>query len=450
MEKVSSYIAQAAGEPLPEPVAEKAKHHILDTIAAIVSGSELRPGRLAIDYVASQGGTGEATVLGSPIVTTAVNAAFANGMLAHADETDDSHAPSLTHPGCAVVPAALAMAEKGGRSGREFLRAVVCGYDIGTRTTMALGPEEMNKALISSHTVGGQFGAAAAAGSLAGLSERQARYLLSYMVQQASGVTCWARDEQHVEKAFVFGGMPAHNGVLAATMVSAGFTGLEDAWSGDRNFFEAFSGGADPERLTRGLGQDFEILNTNIKKWSVGSPIQAAVDALLELREAAALDPDDVEEIRVRVSESGARTVDRRRMPDINMQHIMALVLLDGHLTFKATQDYDRMDDPRVIDVRRKVTLEGDEELTRALPSRQAIVTVRTREGEELTSYIRSVRGTADNPMTRQEVEKKAVDLLEPVLGGRQTDRVVESVWQLERIDRIGEICGFLRPGGDS
>src|SRR5438105_12733526 len=102
MRELAMYMAGALKRPLPEPVAEKTKHHLLDTLAAMVSGSCLLPGRSAISYVQSLGGVREAMVVGSRIVTTAENAALANGMLAHADETDDSHAPSLTHPGRGV------------------------------------------------------------------------------------------------------------------------------------------------------------------------------------------------------------------------------------------------------------------------------------------------------------------------------------------------------------
>ena len=138
MKELSAYIAGALKRPLPEEVVEKTKHHVLDTIAAMVSGSRLLPGKKAIAYVKTLGGAKEACVIGSRFVTTAEHAALANGMLAHADETDDSHAPSLSHPGCAIVPAALAMAERERRNGTAFLRAVALGYDVGTRINMAL------------------------------------------------------------------------------------------------------------------------------------------------------------------------------------------------------------------------------------------------------------------------------------------------------------------------
>ena len=124
MRKLSAYIASALRRPLPASVIEKTKHHILDTFAAMISGSRLAPGIKALAYVKTLGGVKEACVIGSNVITTAVNAALANGMLAHADETDDSHAPSLTHPGCGIVPAALAMAERQRQSGSVATKVI--------------------------------------------------------------------------------------------------------------------------------------------------------------------------------------------------------------------------------------------------------------------------------------------------------------------------------------
>ncbi|MGH7811824.1 MAG: MmgE/PrpD family protein, partial [Candidatus Binatia bacterium] len=182
--RLSGYIASAMRRAPPAAVVEKTKHHILDTIAAMVSGSRLRPGKQAISYVRTLGGIKEAGVVGDEIVTTAVNAALANGMLAHADETDDSHAPSLTHPGCGIVPAALAMAERERQNGMALVRAVALGYDIGCRLTLSLDPHQFREDGHSTHSFGPMFGAAAAAGALARLSERQVRHMLSFAAQQ--------------------------------------------------------------------------------------------------------------------------------------------------------------------------------------------------------------------------------------------------------------------------
>ena len=442
MRRLSSYIASALRQPLPSAVVEKTKHHMLDTIAAIVSGSRLEPGKKAINYVRTLAGNREASVIGSRILTTAVNAALANGMLAHADETDDSHAPSLTHPGCGIVPAALAMAERQRRSGTALLCAVALGYDVGCRLTQSLDAYQFREDGHSTHSFGPMFGAAAAAGALAGLREHQVRHLLSYTAQQASGISCWMRDTDHVEKAFDFGGMPARNGVAAATMVGAGFTGVEDVFAGERNFFVAYGRAPNPEVLVSDLGTTYEIMNTNIKRWSVGSPIQAPLDSLLALIEQERIGADDVEKLVVRVARQGANTVDNRNMPDICLQHMCAVMLLDGTVTFKSAHDQKRMRDRNVLALRRRFELRADDVLTRAMPSRQGIVEIRLRDGREATHHTKAVRGTADNPMTRGEVDAKAYDLMAPVIGKKRARKLCDSIWSLEQ---LRDVCA-LRP----
>jgi len=445
IQRLAAYIAQAPKKRLPPAVAEKTKHHVLDTIAAMVSGSRLRPGKKAIAFIRTRGGAKEAGVVATGIVTSAENAALANGMLAHADETDDSHAPSLTHPGCGIVPAALAMAEREDASGDAFLRAVALGYDIGCRLTMALDAYQFREDGHSTHSFGPMFGAAAAAGALARFNERQVRHCLSFTAQQASGISCWMRDEEHIEKAFDFGGMPARNGVAAATMVAHGFTGVEDVFSGERSFFVAYGRKPEPERLVAGLGATYEILNTNIKRWSVGSPIQAPLDALDALMRQHRVTAGDVEQIIVRVAHQGANTTNNRAMPDICMQHLCAVMLVDGAVSFKAAHDEKRMRDPRVRAVRRRVELRGDDELTKAMPSRQGIVELVLRDGTTLRHHMKAVRGTAENPMPRAEVDAKAYDLIAPVFGNRRARRLCDAVWALDEMANIAKLRTLLK-----
>ncbi len=445
LNKVAAYIAGAARKPLPANVVEKTKHHLLDTLAAIVSGSRLYPGQKAHGYIAAQGGTPEALVFGSRIVTSAVNAALANGMCAHADETDDSHARSLTHPGCGVVPAALAIAERERRGGTALLRAVALGYDVCARLSMSLGDYEFRDAGHSTHTFGPTFGAAAAAGSLAGFDARQVRHLLSYTAQQVSGIACWMRDAEHVEKAFDFGGMPARNGVAAATMVSSGFSAVEDVFSGERNFYVAYGALGDPSVLVKNLGRTYEVMNTNIKRWSVGSPIQAPLDSLLDLIRTHSLKAAEIEHVEVRVSTTGANTTDNRHIPDICMQHMVACMLLDGIVTFESSHDEKRMLDPKVLALRKKVTLIGDRTLQKALPSRQGIVTVTLKNGRKLRHHTKAVRGTAQNPMARAEVDEKCFHLLAPILGKGRARKLVDTVWKLEKVKDVRTLRTLLR-----
>jgi len=445
MRRLSVYIARALRQPLPPAVLEKTRHHVLDTIAAMLSGSRLLPGRKAISFVKTLGGAREACVVGSRILTATANAALANGMLAHADETDDSHAPSLTHPGCGIVPAALAMAERERRNGMVLLRAVALGYDIGCRLTLSLDAYQFREDGHSTHSFGPMFGAAAAAGALAGLDERQVRHLLSYTAQQASGVSCWMRDEKHVEKAFDFGGMPARNGIAAAAMVAHGFTGVEDVFSGERGFFVAYGRAPNPDELVRGLGETYEIMNTGIKRWSVGSPIQAPLDALLDLIREHGIRADDVEKLVVRVAHQGANTTDNRNMPDICMQYLCAVMLLDGTVSFKSSHDEKRMCDPKVLALRDRIELHGDDALTQAMPSRQGIVEIRLRDGREFRHHAKAVRGTPDNPMTRDEVDAKSFDLMAPVIGKSRARKLCDALWSLEKVRDVRSLRPLLR-----
>jgi 2-methylcitrate dehydratase PrpD len=445
MQRLSAYIAHAGKRRLPAPVAEKTKHHILDTIAAMVSGSRLLPGRKAISYVRTLGGAREACVVGSRLVTSAANAALANGMAAHADETDDSHAPSLTHPGCGIVPAALAIAERERSNGAALLCAVALGYDIGCRLTQSLDAYQFREDGHSTHSFGPMFGAAAASAVLLRMEEREVRHVLSYTAQQASGISCWMRDEEHIEKAFDFGGMPARNGVAAATMVAHGFSGVEDVFSGERGFFVAYGRSPDPEALVRGLGEDYEILRTNIKRWSVGSPIQAPLDSLLELVKEHRIAAGEVEKLVVRVAHQGANTTDNRNMPDICMQHLCAVMLLDGTVSFKSSHDEKRMRDPRVLETRKKIELVGDDALTQAMPARQGIVEIRLRDGRTLRHHSKAVRGTAENPMSRAEVDAKGYDLIAPVIGKLRARRLCDSIWSLEGVKDIRKLRPFLQ-----
>lgn len=452
MRKLSAYIASALRRPLPAEVAEHARHHVLDTLAAMISGTRLPPGRRAIHYVRSLGGASEATVVGTRYRTNAVNAALANGMLAHADETDDSHSPSLTHPGCGIVSAALAMAERERQSGRALLRAVTLGYDIGTRLSMSLGGVHFGHLGHMTHCFGNTFGAAAAGAALARLNETQVRHVLSYAAQQASGISSYGRDLEHVEKAFDFGGMPARNGVTAVTLVASGCSAVEDVFSGDRNFFGAYDesrrigGRFDPKRLVYQLGRRWEIAHTNIKRWSVGSPIQAPLDSLLELQRAEKFAVNDVAEVVVRVYTAGARIADNRDMPDINMQHLCALMLVDGFVTFKAAHDVRRMRDPRILALRQRVRLIGDPALERLRPEKHAIVEVNLKDGRRLRHHTRAVRGTAQNPMTRAEVAEKGMDLMAPVLGVIRARKLCEVIWRLDRLPDVRKLRTLLVP----
>ena len=447
LESLATYIAGALARPLPPEVNEKTRFHILDTIAAMITGSRLKPGQAAISFVSSQGGTPEAAVLGSSVVTTAINAAMANGMLAHSDETDDSHAPSLTHPGCAVVPAALAVAEREQTSGEALIRAVALGYDVSSRVARAMGGiDARGWHGHATHTIGPMFGAAAAAAGLLGLDPNAVRYVLSYTAQQASGITSWARDSEHIEKSFVFGGNGARSGVTSALFVASGMTGEEDAFEGENGFLEVFCPRREqfPEWIST-LGSHYEISITNIKKFSVGSPIQAAAEAMTQLVSESAIAASAIEEIEVLLPPQGARIVDGRHMPDVNLQYCMAAIVLDGgKLTFEATHTYERLYDPAIVELMAKVRLKPNPEFEGLERQRPAMVRIHATDGTVLERYVPAVRGTADHPMTRDEVLAKALDLVSSVYGDARGTQCVDGVMALESLANVRDLRPLL------
>jgi len=433
IESLIDYMLAARQTKLPPEVIQKGKSHLLDSLAAIVSGSTLKPGELGLQHVQHQGGKAECTVLGSNFKTTTILAAFANGMSGHADETDDSN--SQLHPGCAIVPAALAIAESQNRGGEALLRAVILGYDIGFRFHQAFEPR--------STSFGATFGAAAAGGALAELSELQLRYLISYAAQQASGSRAWVGDDDHIEKAFDYAAMPARNGVTAALLVQSGFTGNRDVLEGDQGIIKTYAP-CDPAKILNELGQRFTIKSCLIKKYPVGSPMMETVDATLALLSKQSIPPEQIEKVIVRIPESGARTVNDRHMPDVNVQYMVAAILLEGKLSFEMAHDYERFQNPRVLALKEKVQLIGEKDMERSGHRFQGLVEITLKDGNTLREHVINCRGRPENPMSLEEVEKKAAWLLEPVLGKTNSDQVINAVRQIEFVSNVRDLIKLM------
>jgi 2-methylcitrate dehydratase PrpD len=441
IEVLSSYMAEARNRALPDKVLVETKHHTLDTFAAMVSGSELPPGRMAFDFARSYGGGKMATVVASQILCGPIEAALANGQLAHSDETDDDFTTGGAHPGCALVPAALATGEQFGISGAHFLRAVALGYDVAMRAMKTVGP-----GMKETHPLVGTMGASAAAGCVASLNPQQMRWLLDYAAQQAgAGIGSWRRDTDHIEKAFVFGGMGARNGVTAALAVHSGWTGVDDVLSGPNNFVESYNPKADPAGMSDRLGEIYGVTLTTLKKWTTGGPIQAPLDALENLLQRRPFEADQVKQVVVRVATSAGYTVNNRDMPDICLQHLVAVMLLDKTVSFRAAHDRPRMKDPSVLQQRAKVQLVPDEELEKLIPVRVAVVEVTLSDGTRQSDRVEHVRGTPENPMTTGEVVAKSSELMTPVLGETKTRKLIAQVMDLENMKDIRELRPLLQ-----
>jgi 2-methylcitrate dehydratase PrpD len=438
---LADFVAGTLDRPLPAAALSDTKLHLIDTIAAIVSGARLKPGLFAARYVESLGGKPQATVIGTRILTSTVNAALANGMSGHADETDDSIQDLGFHAGCGVVPAVLAVAEATGRSGTEVLRAVAVGYDIGARLLRSVaggGPHPGN-------CMGNTFAATAAVAALLRLEPRQVRHAFSFAGQQASGMSYWNRDLEHIEKAFDFGGMGARNGTMAATMVAMGATGVDDPFSGSPNLFTTLGDKPTPELLVADLGTKFEVTNSAIKKWSVGSGLQSVLDSMAELLKDPAVRAGRIKRITVDVPTNNLRIFNNNPNPNLCMQHLVALMVADGGAGFHSVHDASRMRDPKVLAIRRLVELVDSPALQAAQPRHQTIVRIETADGRSLMQHTKVVRGTVLNPMNAGEVEAKALDLIAPVLGAARARSLIAALGTLDQSRSVSGLRQLLQ-----
>lgn len=447
MTRLSTYMSEARNRPLPGEVLERTKWALLDTFAATVSGAQLPAGQAAIKFVRGYGGKPVSTVVADETMCGPIEAALVNGVMGHADETDDV-VRGPWHPGCNVLPAALALGEQFGISGAHFLRAVALGYDIGSRVMIASGVKMNFRA--PTNSMGGVFGATAAAACAAGLTGQQMRWALAYAAQQCSGIDDFQRDLVHMEKAFMNGGMGARSGVASVLLVQSGFNAVNDIFSGPVSFFTAYSETAKPELLIDQLGQHYFASDVSFKHWPVGAPVQAPLDALQALLKKRPVDPEQVREIVIRYSEPGSIT-DNGGSPDINVQHAVALMLVDRTLTFKTIHDYSRMRDPEIVRLRSVTKLiprpfDASAGAVGGAEDRE-LLRITLADGTRITqeSVARDVRGAVVNPYNREWIVNKAKSLMTPVLGEERSAQLISRVLRLEEMKSILELRPLLQ-----
>jgi 2-methylcitrate dehydratase PrpD len=248
-----------------------------------------------------------------------------------------------------------------------------------------------------------------------------------------------------VEKAFDFAGMGARNGVMAATMVAMGFTAVDDPFSGEESIYTALADKPAPEKLLVGLGSTYAVFGTTIKKWTVGAPLQSVLDSMAALLEDPGVREGNIARVRVDMPTASMRIVDNSTIPDLCLQHLVALMIVDRGATFASVHDAARMSDPKVLAVRKLVELVPSEELQNAVPARQAIVRIETADGRALTQRTTVVRGTSGNPMSAQEVEAKALDLMVPVLGAGRANELIATVGSLETLETLTRLRPLLQ-----
>ena len=207
------------------------------------------------------------------------------------------------------------------------------------------------------------------------------------------------------------------------------------------NSFDAFSYidtySADPDReaWTRGLGSDFQIMHCGIKRWPVGAPVQGPLHVLYELMREHKFTAADVEKLVVRIPERELGVVNRQKMSDISVQYLMAVMLLDGTVSFAAAHTTRRMKDPRIAAVRQRIEAVGDATLTDPLRRWRSVVEIKLKDGRAVTGQTLAAKGTFENPLTRPEVEEKALDLMAPMIGKARSLKLMAALFDIENLD---------------
>jgi 2-methylcitrate dehydratase PrpD len=222
-------------------------------------------------------------------------------------------------------------------------------------------------------------------------------------------------------------------------------TGVEEPFTGQGNFFDGFALKANPDIITDALGQRFEVMEASIKKWCVGSPIQSVLDATQALIDEHGVKPGNAKRIVITMPDDRMHIVNNGHMPDVCVQHLVAMSIVDGTVTFASVHDHDRMGDPAVQAVRKNVELVGSSELTVAKPARQGIVEVELNDGRKARHHAVAVRGTPDNPMTTPEIETKAIDLVAPISGEAKAKGLVQAVATLGTLASVRALRPLLQ-----
>ena len=446
---LTRFIAEAPRHAVPAAIRERARLHILDTLASIVACSSLEAAELGRNYAAAMSPGGTSPVLGSRQTASPVDAVFASAMTAHAAEINDFIPSAYVQPGPAIVPTALETAQLNARTGSELVGAVIAGYEIAGRLPKAIGTRNLYYAGLANHGIAPTFGAAAAAAGMMGLDPGRIDHMLAYCAQQASGSWQWLLDVRHIEKAFVFGGMGARNGMQAAQMAKLGFSGVPASFDHESGWYRwrAFQGeGKDHASLVEGLHERYELSLAAMKRYPVGGPTQPAIRALLTLRQTIA--PNAVERIVVAMPGEAA-TFERANMPALNIPYLAAIIMLDGRLDFVDAQSLERQREDRKAEAfARKVTVVRDEaqEMGEGEDrTESARVTVFLKDGTSRERYVAFVPGFPTHPLSKSEVEEKARELVEPVLGAAKANALVALCDGLDDARTIDPVIDLMR-----
>ena len=419
-------------DDLPEAVVRSSRRLLLDYVGVAVGGADHEAAPIALDVARTLGGEPQATILAHGERTSVVNAALVNGVSSHVLDYDDTHIPTILHPTGPIASAGLAIAEWRGLSGAELLRTHVVALEVSTRVSLALYPQHYDAGWHMSGTTG-TIGAGIAAALLCGAHGPQLVHALGIAATQAAG----HREQFGTMSKSLHVGKAAANGVLAGLLATRGYTAAPDSLEGRRGMFTVMSGRGDAEALSTGLGSEWEIDRVGIKPYACGVVAHPPIDAARRLRTEHGLDPAEIEEVELRVNplvvELTGKPNPRTGLEGkFSVAFCAAVALLEGAAGPRQFTD-ETVRRPDVVALRDRIHPRAVAEIHHS----QAEAIARLRDGREVNVQIDAATGTPENPIGDDELRRKFLDLVEPVLGA---ERGRELLGRAERIDDLASL----------
>jgi 2-methylcitrate dehydratase PrpD len=450
-EKLARHHAALHLKQIPVAVVEAAKLHILDSLGCLLSGSRLKPGKLAYDLaVATSGGSaahGSATIFGACARVSFPDAVQAMSAAAHCGEMDDIHGGAGTCIGAMVVPALLATAEKFGGGGEKFLEAAIAGYETTARVGLAIDAPALFARGWWPSAICGAFGVAAAGAKWLGWSAEKTANALGIATLQTGGMLTGG-NEGATARHLAFG-RAAQNGILALLATEQGLTGPRRAFEDPRGFCLTLCGEPRWEFLQD--AEEFHLPDVAFKPYPCARQLHAGVEALLTLLQRHAISSDVIQEIELSVPTQNVSMLNRPAPPASHAaavgsgQYVIAITALRGKLDLASfDEDSLRSDAARMLMTKVKVL--GDKELDRYFPKHwSGRATVKLSDGQSFSHEVIIPKGEAGNPMMRQELEEKFLSLAAPVVGDNKARAVISEVQSLKKSASLEPLLAALQ-----
>ncbi len=434
-------------DDIPEPVIEKTEELILDQLGVQIVASTKPWCRAAYDQVKELHSSGGSTILNYGDKVGVELAAFVNGTFGHGFELDDTYPRSNLHPGCVVVPAALALCEAERTNGKLFLLSVVAGYEAMGRIGRSVVPSLISRGHHPTGTIG-PFGAAAAAGKILGFNPDQMVHSLAIAASFGSGLMEFTLTGGSVKR--IYGGIGAQGGIKAALLARNGLTGPLAAIEGQSGFGRAFSDDFHPEEITADFGKHWVVSDIVYKRYPTDYMLQALLDAILDLRRQHHIQPADVSQILAGSNRMALRIIGAIKEPkevtsaQFSAAFCLGLGLVRGSFDPKDLVEAN-LSDPEILAAARKVTLELDEEVQATYPAKRGgRVKLVLNNGNSYEKRILDLKGSPGNPMTRREIEDKFHGLAGSVLPAQNVEQVVELLRNPESLKNVSQLSRLL------